>query len=113
MPSIVGAGCIAGAMAAGAVTPGNYDMYHIFVSSIVFEALNNLIRLNPADVIKTKRQMKGAQYKGTIDCFRQVYGSGGISALFKGAGPRMMVQAPLFGITLLAFELQKAYMENH
>ncbi|KAG9416409.1 hypothetical protein AC1031_000813 [Aphanomyces cochlioides] len=101
MPHVVFAGCVAGAAAAGTVTP--------------------------ADVIKTKRQMKGATYKGTIDCFQKVYAEGGVSALFKGAkemsklkltfdvgaGPRMMVQAPLFGITLLAFELQKSYMESH
>ncbi|KAF0683575.1 Aste57867_24432 [Aphanomyces stellatus] len=87
MSSVVFAGCAAGATAAGTVTP--------------------------ADVVKTKRQMKGATYTGTIDCFQKVYAEGGMSALFKGAGPRMMVQAPLFGITLLAFELQKAYMESH
>ncbi|ETV89334.1 hypothetical protein H257_00659 [Aphanomyces astaci] len=86
MASVVFAGCTAGATAAGFVTP--------------------------ADVIKTKRQMRGARYKGTIDCFQQVVASGGVAALFKGAGPRMMVQAPLFGITLLAFEVQKAYMES-
>ncbi|KAF0747715.1 hypothetical protein AaE_007617 [Aphanomyces astaci] len=95
MASVVFAGCTAGATAAGFVTP--------------------------ADVIKTKRQMRGATYKGTIDCFQQVVASGGVAALFKacdispisvGAGPRMMVQAPLFGITLLAFEVQKAYMES-
>ncbi|ETW08617.1 hypothetical protein H310_01158 [Aphanomyces invadans] len=87
MPSVVLAGSVAGATAAALVTP--------------------------ADVIKTKQQMRGATYKGTIDCFQQVFAEGGVAALFKGAGPRMMVQAPLFGITLLAFEVQKAYMEAH
>lgn len=66
----------------------------------------------PADVIKTRRQMRGATYTGTIDCFRKIVSSSGYGALMKGAGPRMMVQAPLFGITLVAFELQKNYMEN-
>ncbi|RHZ28765.1 hypothetical protein DYB37_000409 [Aphanomyces astaci] len=58
MASVVFAGCTAGATAAGFVTP--------------------------ADVIKTKRQMRGATYKGTIDCFQQVVASGGVAALFKG-----------------------------
>ncbi|EQC36835.1 hypothetical protein SDRG_05666 [Saprolegnia diclina VS20] len=86
MLAIVAAGCAAGAGAAAIATP--------------------------ADVIKTKRQMIGANYKGTIDCFQQVFAAGGVGALFKGVVPRMMVQAPLFGITLLAFEVQKAYMEK-
>ena len=34
---------------------------------------------------------------------------GGIQSLFRGAGPRMVVQAPLFGIALLAFEALKTY----
>ncbi|KAJ0394847.1 hypothetical protein ATCC90586_004646 [Pythium insidiosum] len=84
--SILLAGAIAGASAAGLVTP--------------------------ADVIKTRRQMRGATYTGTLDCFRKVVSANGYGALMKGAGPRMMVQAPLFAITLVAFELQKSYMES-
>lgn len=66
----------------------------------------------PVDVIKTRRQMRGATYTGTIDCFHKVVAANGYGALFKGVVPRMMVQAPLFGITLVAFELQKSYMES-
>lgn len=84
--SIVFAGATAGATAAGICTP--------------------------ADVIKTRRQMRGANYTGTLDCFRQVTKAHGYGVLFKGAVPRMMVQAPLFGITLVAFELQKNYMQS-
>lgn len=84
--SIVFAGAFAGATAAGVCTP--------------------------ADVIKTRRQMRGANYTGTLDCFRKVTAAHGYGVLFKGAVPRMMVQAPLFGITLVAFELQKNYMQS-
>ncbi|KAE9334120.1 hypothetical protein PF008_g14120 [Phytophthora fragariae] len=66
----------------------------------------------PADVIKTRLQMKGSPYTGMMDCVRKVVAANGPKALMKGAGPRMMVQAPLFGITLVAFELQKSYMES-
>lgn len=86
VPAIIFAGATAGAVAAGICTP--------------------------ADVIKTRRQLRGAQFSGTIDCFRKVVAAEGYGALLKGAGPRMMVQAPLFGITLAAFELQKRYMES-
>jgi hypothetical protein len=65
-----------------------------------------------ADVIKTRRQMRGATYTSTSDCFQKVVSANGYGALMKGAVPRMFVQAPLFGITLLAFELQKSYMES-
>ncbi|TMW58179.1 hypothetical protein Poli38472_011767 [Pythium oligandrum] len=84
--SILFAGAVAGASAAGLCTP--------------------------ADVIKTRRQMRGATYTGTIDCFQKVVATNGYGALMKGAIPRMMVQAPLFAITLAAFELQKSYMES-
>lgn len=83
---ILAAGAIAGATAAGLVTP--------------------------ADVLKTRQQMRGANYKGTLDCFRKVVAANGYGALMKGAVPRMLVQAPLFGVTLTAFELQKKYMQS-
>uniref|UniRef100_K3X550 Mitochondrial carrier protein n=1 Tax=Globisporangium ultimum (strain ATCC 200006 / CBS 805.95 / DAOM BR144) TaxID=431595 RepID=K3X550_GLOUD len=84
--SIVLAGATAGATAAGLCTP--------------------------ADVIKTRRQMRGANYTSTLDCFQKVVATNGYGALMKGVVPRMMVQAPLFGITLVAFELQKNYMQS-
>jgi hypothetical protein len=37
----------------------------------------------------------------------------GASALFAGVVPRMAVVGPLFGITLLAFEMQKKFMINN
>lgn len=82
--SIIASGAAAGAIAAACVTP--------------------------SDVIKTRLQMKGAKYKGIVDCYQHIVKSEGHAALIKGMGPRMMVQAPLFGITLVAFELQKQYM---
>ncbi|RHY28000.1 hypothetical protein DYB32_006342 [Aphanomyces invadans] len=125
MPSVVLAGSVAGATAAALVTPGMH------LKTCRVSHLGEWFVM-VADVIKTKQQMRGATYKGTIDCFQQVFAEGGVAALFKGAlttlhllqwfvlthvvlgaGPRMMVQAPLFGITLLAFEVQKAYMEAH
>jgi len=79
-------GGIAGALAAGAVTP--------------------------SDVIKTRLQMKGGKekYQNMGTAFRKILSEEGMSALYKGAIPRMAVVGPLFAITLLAFEQQKAYM---
>eukprot|EP01029_Cantina_marsupialis_P027333 TRINITY_DN760_c0_g1_i1.p1 TRINITY_DN760_c0_g1~~TRINITY_DN760_c0_g1_i1.p1 ORF type:complete len:215 (+),score=44.92 TRINITY_DN760_c0_g1_i1:361-1005(+) len=79
-------GCLAGAFASGAVTP--------------------------MDVIKTRLQVKGGAklYNGFLDCFSKVVANEGPSALFRGLVPRACVQAPLFGIALLAYEMQKRYM---
>jgi hypothetical protein len=44
------------------------------------------------------------------NAFRKILNEEGVSALDKGAIPRMAVVGPLFAITLLAFETQKKYM---
>jgi hypothetical protein len=56
--------------------------------------------------------MKGGQakYKNMGTCLSMVVKEEGVTALYKGAFPRMVVVGPLFGLTLLAFETQKAYM---
>jgi Na+/H+-dicarboxylate symporter len=66
----------------------------------------------PLDVVKTRLQLEGGatKYKGFTDCIARVYKEEGFAALFHGAVPRMAVVAPLFGIALLAFEMQKSYL---
>eukprot|EP00947_MAST-08B_sp_MAST-8B-sp1_P002040 g2040.t1 len=66
----------------------------------------------PMDVVKTRLQVQGgsARYNGLLDCWKKVYAEEGFGAFFKGAVPRMAVTAPLFGIALLCFELQKEYI---
>ncbi|XP_076304522.1 mitochondrial glutamate carrier 1-like isoform X7 [Tachypleus tridentatus] len=59
--------------------------------------------VNPIDVVKTRLQLlkKGVgevSYSGILDAFQQIYHQEGINAFFKGAGCRMIVIAPLFGI---------------
>ena len=68
----------------------------------------------PMDVIKARLQVSGAaeRYNGVVDCVKKVYAEEGMGAFFKGAVPRMSVSAPLFGIALLAFEMQKAYLRG-
>lgn len=83
MPKVIAAGGLAGAIAGGACTP--------------------------QDVIKTRLQTKSMEgrYSGFLDCAKTVIKEEGFGALYKGAINRMLVQAPLFGIALFAFELQK------
>ena len=65
--------------------------------------------VTPCDVVKTRLQVAGSSYKGVGDAFSRILREEGAAALFKGVQPRMLVQAPLFGITLGAFDLQKKY----
>ncbi|OTF82107.1 mitochondrial glutamate carrier 1-like protein [Euroglyphus maynei] len=78
------AGCISGGIAAAAV--------------------------NPIDVIKTRLQtLKRAEheqhYLGIRDAFIRIFRDEGIKAFFKGAGCRVMVIAPLFGIAQTVYYL--------
>lgn len=77
------AGALAGSLAAGSVTP--------------------------FDVVKTRLQVVGAdtRYSGIMDCITKTYRDEGAVAFAKGIQPRMLVQAPLFGITLLSYEFLK------
>lgn len=85
--SIVGlfaAGAVAGSISAGTVTP--------------------------FDVVKTRLQVVGgdSRYSGILDCMRKIHAQEGWAAFTKGLAPRMIVQAPLFGCTLLSYEVLKA-----
>lgn len=82
------AGCIAGALAAGTCTP--------------------------MDVMKTRIQVPGGKerYGGTISCARMIWKEEGPQALLKGLFPRIAVVAPLFGVTLLSFELLNEYIRR-
>lgn len=70
----------------------------------------------PADVIKTRFQAETqpgtVAYTSIYECFSRTVRDEGYMSLFKGCGPRMSVTAPLFGISLLAFELQKRFLKG-
>lgn len=64
--------------------------------------------VTPLDVIKTRLQvlkrMEGEPtYNGWMDAARKIYKNEGGSAFFKGAIPRMIVVAPLFGIAQMVY----------
>jgi len=68
--------------------------------------------VTPTDVVKTRLQMSGGKekYLNMPNTFKRIFQEEGVLALYKGAGPRMLVVGPLFAITLLSFEAQKSYM---
>lgn len=66
--------------------------------------------VNPLDVVKTrlqvlKRAAGESSYSGVLDAIRQIYSKEGPLAFFKGAGCRMIVIAPLFGIAQTVYFL--------
>ncbi|KAI9292412.1 mitochondrial carrier [Neoconidiobolus thromboides FSU 785] len=83
--AVFGSGIIAGAIAAAAVTP--------------------------SDVIKTRLQVAAKSgdvvYTGYWNCLKTIVATEGPSALFRGAGARALIVAPLFGIALLTYEVQQ------
>lgn len=66
------------------------------------------------DMVKTRLQLEGgrARYGSWVNCFRTVLREEGAGKLFSGAVPRMCVVGPLFGITLLSFEVLKKVMST-
>jgi hypothetical protein len=68
--------------------------------------------VTPADMVKTILQHPTPRYKNVGESVREITRDKGFTALYKGAVPRMCVVGPLFGITLLAFEIQKSYFEG-
>ena len=66
--------------------------------------------VTPLDVVKTRLQVirtgQGeAAYNGFVDCVRKTYTNEGIKAFYKGAVPRMIVIAPMFGIAQMVYFL--------
>ncbi|XP_057313712.1 mitochondrial glutamate carrier 2-like [Hydractinia symbiolongicarpus] len=74
----------------------------------LFSAMFSSGLVTPLDVIKTRLQvlkrMEGEPvYNGIIDAAIKIYKNEGIPAFFKGAVPRMIAVAPLFGIAQMVY----------
>jgi len=74
----------------------------------LFAGLTSSLAVNPLDVIKTRLQvLKRVEgeptYNGIVDCAVKVFRQEGIAAFYKGAVPRMIVIAPLFGIAQMVY----------
>ncbi|EDO42462.1 predicted protein [Nematostella vectensis] len=65
--------------------------------------------VTPADVIKTRLQVKARQgqqtYRGVMDAFSKILKEEGGIALWKGSLARVLRSSPQFGVTLLTYEL--------
>ena len=79
------------------------------MSGLVSGCLSAFV-VTPLDVIKTRLQFidntsKTPLYSGIIDCTTKTYRNDGVQAFFRGAIPRMVVIAPLFGIAQTVYFL--------
>ena len=110
------AGCFSAAASAGLVTPLDVVKTRRQLTDPPFYRPVMLPQPNPSQsnpTIRCRLQVSGAQkkYGGSISkCFKMTWAEGGMSVMYAGVIPRMMVVGPLFGITFVAFEAQKKYM---
>ena len=90
---------------------GNIPLGGLLVAGMVAGCFASGL-MTPMDVIKTRVQAeKGAKLEVKFSqMFVKIFKTEGIRGLYKGAVPRMCVQAPLFSIACTAFELQKRYL---
>eukprot|EP00616_Rhizochromulina_sp_CCMP1243_P001294 CAMPEP_0118981728 /NCGR_PEP_ID=MMETSP1173-20130426/31188_1 /TAXON_ID=1034831 /ORGANISM="Rhizochromulina marina cf, Strain CCMP1243" /LENGTH=289 /DNA_ID=CAMNT_0006932171 /DNA_START=44 /DNA_END=913 /DNA_ORIENTATION=+ len=67
-----------------------------------FSTLGN----NPFDVVKTKMQgVDASRFKGTLDCFVQIFRTEGIGGYYRGVLPRLYRVVPGQGIIFASFDL--------
>ena len=67
----------------------------------------------PFDYIKTNLQNGKNEYSGIIDCVSSTIKSKGVSALFCGLKARILIISPLFGITMMCYEMLQRYFFPH
>lgn len=91
---------------------GNIGLVRLFLSG-AFAGATAAGLVTPADVVKTRVQVENSRYTSIPQCAATVLREEGIAAFWKGVVPRMAVQAPMFGIALMAFELQKKFILAH
>ena len=87
---------------------GNDSMVGLFAAGAISGSLS-AGSVTPCDVIKTRLQVKGSPYTSIGHAATTILREEGPQAFFKGLAPRMVVQAPLFGITLFAFDVLKRW----
>jgi solute carrier family 25 aspartate/glutamate transporter 12/13 len=85
---------------------GNNSMLGLFAAGAIAGSCSAGL-VTPFDVIKTRLQVVGSKYTGIGHAVTTILKEEGPGAFLKGLAPRMTVQAPLFGITLFAFDLLK------
>jgi solute carrier family 25 folate transporter 32 len=69
----------------------------------------------PYQTVKTRLQATEAlagQYRGTLDCFRQIINQEGALALYKGIAPNILRVAPSSAVTFLCYEKMIKWLKD-
>lgn len=69
-------------------------------------------RGNHANMVSSSSQLHSLQYKGMIDCLRQIYEGKGIQGLFRGAGARVAHFVPATTVTMTCYEEFRTFYSN-
>eukprot|EP00659_Diplonema_papillatum_P012287 gene12287-18993_t len=95
---------------AAAVTPQTPEAYRFFYSFAcgIFAGMVAASLSTPMDVVKTRLQAGDAG--NMVSVASGIVSTQGPSALFLGWQPRVCAIAPLFGIAICVFDLQKRYL---
>ncbi|EGG18680.1 EF-hand domain-containing protein [Cavenderia fasciculata] len=95
---------------------GNLAPRHLFLAGMV-AGIPAASLVTPADVIKTRLQVKaktGEQtYEGIRDCAQKIWREEGFRAFFKGCVARVFRSSPQFGVTLLSYEMLQKHLLPH
>jgi hypothetical protein len=95
------------------VTPEKQSVFANLMAGVVAGAFAAGL-VTPADVVKTRIQEPQSRVAGQsfLRTMRLIVKEEGYSTLYRGWIPRVCVIAPLFGIVTLAFELQKMFINK-
>mmetsp|Transcript_62025 Transcript_62025/g.110494 ORF Transcript_62025/g.110494 Transcript_62025/m.110494 type:complete len:277 (-) Transcript_62025:2086-2916(-) len=69
--------------------------------------------VTPADCLKTRMQVEGAEKVGMWETFNSIIEEEGPEALFKGASQRVFRSGPQFGITLAVFDTLNGFISGN
>jgi solute carrier family 25 carnitine/acylcarnitine transporter 20/29 len=70
----------------------------------------------PVDTVKSVIQadrLDRPQYKGVLDCCRQLYKEGGPARFYRGISPSLIRAFPANAITFVAFETCLSFLDQH
>lgn len=96
----------------GAASPGSESIEAVFAAGVIAGSVA-AVAVTPMDVVKTRLQTLDHNHQarsGLWQVYKGIYEKEGLRAFFRGALPRCFIVSPLFGITLLVYELQKSLL---
>ena len=99
----------------GAKSPGSESIEAVFAAGVIAGSVA-AVAVTPMDVVKTRLQTldhnhQGHNHQGGLwQVYKGIYEKEGLRAFFRGSLQRCFIVSPLFGITLLVYELQKSLL---